>query len=357
MVRSSALAFARWAEWKGVEYDASAELLGMHPATLRRWRRDWRSDRLPARPRGRPAERASARDRAEVIGILDQMGVLVGVPRLQALFPGIAKREIEDLLARYRRLCWRRSGTLVQVLTWTKPGTVWAMDFTEPPTPVDGIYPYILAVRDLASGCQLAALPCDSESAFVAVAVLSSLFAEHGRPLVIKSDNGSAFISAEVAGLLESCGVVLLLSPPHTPRYNGSCEAGIGSVKTRAHHIAAAHGRPGEWTCDDVEAARMQVNETGRPHGHLGPTPSTLWEAREAVTEAERHAFSEAVRRMEPEARMDLDLPATGPLGRRDAAAVARISITRALVAHGLLELRRRRITPHINRRFRNFIS
>ena len=101
----------------------------------------------------------------------------------------------------------------------------------------------------------------------------------------------------------------------------------------------------------------MQANETGRPHGHLGPTPSTLWDAREAVTEAERHAFSEAVRRMEPEARMDLDLPATGPLGRRDAAAVARISITRALVAHGLLELRRRRITPHINRRFRNFIS
>ena len=223
--------------------------------------------------------------------------------------------------------------------------------------------------------------------------MLGSLFAEHGRPLVIKADNGPAFISAEMADLLESCGVVLLLSPPHTPRYNGSCiecdaarlrqrgaqksaaasplstcaarspgrsrrkEAGIGSVKTRAHHIAAAHGRPGEWTCDDVEAARMQANETGRPHGHLGPTPSTLWDAREAVTEAERHAFSETVRRMEPEARMDLELPLEGPLGRRDAAAVARISITRALVGHGLLELRRRRITPHINRRFRNFIS
>ena len=357
MMRSSALAFTKWAEWRGVECDDSAELLGMNPATLRRWRRKWRSDKLPAHPRGRPAERASARERAEVIGILDTVGIRVGVPSLQALFPWIPRREIEDLLARYRRLWWRRSETLVQVLTWTKAGTVWAIDFTRPPQPVDGIYPYILAVRDLASGCQLAALPCDLESAFVAVAALASLFREHGRPLVIKSDNGSAFISAEMADLLESHGVILLLSPPHTPRYNGACEAGIGSVKTRAHHIAAVHNRPGEWTCDDVEAARMQANETARPQGHLGPTPSTIWEAREAVGEAERHAFGETVRRVEPDARKELGLPQTGPLGRRDAAAVARISITRALVEHGLLELGRRRITPHINRRFRNFIS
>ena len=245
----------------------------------------------------------------------------------------------------------------MNVLRWTKAETVWAMDFTRPPASVDGIYPYILAVRDLASGCQLASLPCDSESAFVAAAALSSLFREHGAPLVMKSDNGSGFVSAKMAGLLEACGIVLLLSPPRTPRYNGSCEAGIGAVKTRAHHIAAAHGRPGEWICDDVEAARMQANETGRPQGHLGPTPSTLWEAREALGEAERHAFSQAVRRTRTDARKDLELALEGPLRRSDAAAVERLCISRALVEHGLLEVRRRRITPHINRRFRESIS
>jgi hypothetical protein len=42
------------------------------------------------------------------------------------------------------------------------PGRVWAADFTEPSwygtaqslPPIAGLYPYVLAVRDLASGCQ-----------------------------------------------------------------------------------------------------------------------------------------------------------------------------------------------------------
>jgi hypothetical protein len=38
------------------------------------------------------------------------------------------------------------------VLHWTVPGSVWAMDFAEPPAPVDGVYDYLFSVRDLASG-------------------------------------------------------------------------------------------------------------------------------------------------------------------------------------------------------------
>jgi hypothetical protein len=68
-------------------------------------------------------------------------------------------------------------------------------------------------------------------------------------------------------------GTLQLLSPPGTPEYNGTCEAGIGSLKTRTHHEAARNDRPGEWTCDDVEGARMMDNETGRPWGVNGLTP------------------------------------------------------------------------------------
>ena len=55
---------------------------------------------------------------------------------------------------------------------------------------------------------------------------------------------------------------MLLLSPPGTPEYNGAVEAGIESLKTRAHFIAARNDPPGEWTRDDVEGPRLMANET-----------------------------------------------------------------------------------------------
>jgi len=71
----------------------------------------------------------------------------------------------------------------------------------------------------------------------------------------------------------------MLFSPPYYPQYNGACEAGFGTLKTYAHHEAAKHGRPHQWSCDDVEAARMRANELSRPHGYLRPTPAEnyLW--------------------------------------------------------------------------------
>ena len=51
-----------------------------------------------------------------------------------------------------------------------------------------------------------------------AVAALKELFQQHGAPLVLKADNGSACIGARFRALLEEYGVTALYSPPHTPR-------------------------------------------------------------------------------------------------------------------------------------------
>ena len=53
----------------------------------------------------------------------------------------------------------------------------------------------ILAVRDLASGLQLAWTAVPDATAAEALAVLEPLMHQYGPPLVLKSDNGSAFIS------------------------------------------------------------------------------------------------------------------------------------------------------------------
>jgi putative transposase len=135
-----------------------------------------------------------------------------------------------------------------------------------------------------------------------------------------------------------------LLSPPYTPAYNGSIEAGIGSLKTRAHHESARHDRPGHWTCDDIEAARRQGNDLARPFGPSRPTPSTAWTSREPVSDLLRTWFRTRCRQHRQEIESD---PTREPAGdpAQSAAADARLAVTRTLSESSLLQVRRRRIT------------
>ena len=104
-------------------------------------------------------------------------------------------------------------------------------------------------------------------------------------PSMIKTDNGSAFRSEAFAKLLEEHEVLALRSPPYTPRYNGAVETGIGTLKTHVHYAAARQDRPGEWTCDDVEEARLRGNACSRPRGGHGGTPDQLWSDRIRIGE------------------------------------------------------------------------
>ena len=256
---------------------------------------------------------------------------------------------MEDLQYRYREAHLKKSRVLVHALRWQRVGAVWAIDYTEPPWPVDSIYSKILVVRDLGSGMQLLALPAQAATAETTLGALASLCREHGAPLVLKSDNGGAFTAGEVERFLQERGVEHLLSPPRLPAYNGACGAGIGSLKVRAHHESARNDRPGEWTCDDVEAARLMANETSRPGGFHAPTPNERWRIRLLLTPAEREKFQETVEAFRAEVRKELGcLPGIDP-GSATRAAVDRRAITRALVAHGILKLRRRRITLPIS--------
>ena len=166
-----------------------------------------------------------------------------------------------------------------------------------------------------------------------------------------------ALAAEEVMELLRAHGVLPLLSPPYTPRYNGSCEAGIGSIKLRAHLEAARHDRPGEWTCDDIEAARLMANETARPRGYASPTPDVAWRCRAPIAGPCREAFIRTYEQFESEARQDAGLPPDVDLGTRKRAIVDRTAIPRALVAHGFLFYRRRRISLRLKHRFWRKIS
>jgi hypothetical protein len=122
----------------------------------------------------------------------------------------------------------------------------------------------------LASKYTLLWQPVVKMTAEATVAVLSEPFAAFGAPLLLKADNGAPFHAQAMANFLAAMQVQVLYSPACTPRYNRAIEAGIESLKTRTRQQAARHGRAAEWTCDNVEAARLEANTLSYPFGETG---------------------------------------------------------------------------------------
>ena len=349
--RKAAVSFLRWASRHGLSPEEGALRLGVPARTVRRWCRRWKERELRSPiPRGRPPEHVDERTRRWFLAAMFLLGPETGLPTLQRLFPQVARGELVELQRRYRRAWRRKQGLLAKVLHWTRPGSVWAMDFTEPDNPIEGIYPEILAVRDLGSGYTLAALPALAEDTATTMGLLGAMTRVHGTPLVLKMDNGSAFRSYDVKTWARANGVLPLYSPPYVPAYNGSIEAGGGSLKVRAHHQSVRHGRPGEWTCDDVEAARLQGNETGRPWGRQGPTPDEVWHSRAPISDNERAAFLDTYLAHARAERRERGMGEHEVLSHEEQSAVDRMAISRALIDHGLLKVRTRRITPPVVR-------
>jgi hypothetical protein len=279
------------------------------------------------------------------------MGPEVGLPTLRNLFPHVARAELIELQRHCRFTFRRRHRWLVHVLEWTRAGAVWAMDFADPPAPIDGLYRKLFCVRDLASGKQLLVLPCPDKSTRTALTALKAIARWLGLPLVLKCDNDKCFRAHELTAWAREKKVSLLFSPEAMPSYNGSIEAGIGSIKTRTHYEAARQGRPGEWTCDDVEAALQQANTTARPHGRYGPTPQEAWNDRMPLGQAEREMFWRTYRRRYAQECTERGLPWGQQLQHREQASIDRVAIGRSLIEYGFLLVRRRRITLPIRRR------
>lgn len=352
MVRVRAVQLGRRLAAAGHRRRAIAAGLGASLRTLAEWERRFDEDRLAVQVRGRPIRPVLSEDGSALAALLEFLGPAATLPVLWRSFPDLARAEVEQRLRAYRDDVLCKNGVEILALRWTWAGAVWAMDFAEPPSPVDATFPYVLSVRDLASGKALLWLPVREKSAVAVRDALRALFVELGPPLVLKHDNDKAFLTPEIGQLLAVHGVVALRSPCYYPEYNGACEAGIGTLKTYAHHEAARHDRAGEWTCDDVETARLRANELARPRGHAGPSPDELWCGSRQVTAGERHTFgrtveAERVRHLERALAEN-----AGPLGDKEQARVERQAIAAALVACGILEVRRRRISPPFKSRF-----
>ncbi len=348
-VRQRVLDFTDRLTDAGFGLDQAAQRVGVSARTLRHWDQLFRQPDESVPLLGRPRADSGSEPQQAVIDHLKVVGAGESVPALRVQFPDMARAELDRLVKGYRELWRQENRRPLYVLHWQRPGTVWAMDFAKAPSPIDGQFPHLLAVRDLASGKQLLWRPVLATTAEVVRAELTPLFQAFGAPWVLKSDNGPAFRADETKRLLHQWGVFTLFSPPYTPSYNGAIEATIGSLKTRTERLAALAGHAEFWTSDLVEAARLEANATARPRRLKGATPDQVWDARVPLAAESRERFRVAMQRYQAEGWNEQGgQPAE--LSHWDEAVVDRVALRRALVAHDLLLFTRRSIPALVKR-------
>jgi transposase InsO family protein len=298
--------------------------------------------------RGRPPREPSLEQRLEVRELLDEEGPRLGLPSLQESCPETPWSLLAYLQTEYRRQFQQDHQLVVEALHWHRPGAVWAIDHSKPPQPVDGCHRQILAVRDLASGMQLAWSAVAGATADEALLVLEMLVRQYGPPLVLKSDNGSAFISHSFQEWLDDWQITPLFSPIRMPRYNGACEAGIGAAKRRTEYLAARQDRFLNWTSDDLYAAQLWANHDNYPWGRSRGTPADRFTLRSPITENERDTFQAAVVQCERQLQHELCTP-DQQLTDKCSALIHRRAVRCALVELGYLDITRRSIPQPIH--------
>jgi len=318
--------------------------LAVSDRTVRRWRRQSCRPRTKGpKLRGRPPQPAQRSERDAVYQFLRERGAVTPLVAVQAAFPHLRRADLSEILRRYRRAIRRQRERQQSRLLWQRAGAIWAADFKERREPIEGRYAWILAVKDLASRCQLAWLPVEDATAETVQAVYAQLFAEHGPPLVLKSDNGGPFRDEGTKQLLASHLVVPLYNPRRRPAYNGGVERANGQLAGYQEALAAFRGRPGAPTCEDAASARNLANELARPEGWQGPTAGQLWQRRLELSDHERDAFLMELGERRVQARRDLHLPPEEPLAHYPQAAVDRRAVRDTLVSHNLLAIQPRR--------------
>jgi len=345
-LRKQAAAFRDDTQGNGWSTGEAASALGLPRRTLAEWCQRADANDLCPCPRGRRPRVASEERRSQVLRFLELNGPSTSLSTLRAEHAELARAELVFLRGQFR-VRWRAAHPTERCeLDWLRAGSVWAMDFSHPPHRIDGCFPAILNVRDLATHQQLLWLPVEREDAATVVETLGDLFEEHGPPLVMKCDNGPGFRAAMTKQMLGDWRVFTLYSPPRRASYNGACERANRTLKELTAHPADQVGRARFWTSDDLHVARLRANRLTRPWGPFGPTPEESWTARTDLSLDERENMWQ---HLECEiaavcGQRNVDVP--DALTHYARTEIERIAAEPILQSLGLLHVTRRRVAP-----------
>jgi len=182
-------------------------------------------------------------------------------------------------LKRVRRLC-RKHGLLLRQRRRRKrrgigvglpcraehPNHVWSYDFVEDRTETGRNLRILTVVDEFTRRCLAVEVEHRMNAKFVAQTLLG-LFAEHGTPALVRSDNGPEFIARFLKRVMKMKGVEARHIDPGSPWQNGIDERFNGTLRDECLNLETFHGR---------DHARALVKLFGRfyneqrPHSSLG---------------------------------------------------------------------------------------
>ena len=110
------------------------------------------------------------------------------------------------------------------------PNHVWSYDFVAERTERGGRLRVLTVVDEFTRKC-IAIKVCRKFRHLDLVDILSELFVAHGKPMAIRSDNGSEFRAKVVVDMLEAAGVKRLFVEPGSPWENGYIESFNGKLR------------------------------------------------------------------------------------------------------------------------------
>lgn len=193
------------------------------------------------------------------IALLLERRPRLGVPALRHEVPALPRNALAAYVRRWRRVQRRRRRRRLRKTLWTVAGAVWAIDGTWFDQAIESGSRRAFVVVELQSRDVLAVRAVAGERAAAAIAVLEELVRRHGAPLVLKLDNGSAFLAKRFRDFCRRHGITLLYSPVRRPSYNGSCEVSGRWAKHRAMVAAAGRGDGAQLRQEDLDHAVTYV--------------------------------------------------------------------------------------------------
>lgn len=200
-------------------------VLGVTERTLRNWRdAAQRSNENQGRPRHSPEKHEHARE--EVFEVMRKRAVPGWRPVAAELAGKVPVRLIQIYVAEYKALHKKKRTPGARVEVKGK-NVIWSMDgaFTKNEKKTEH-----QLVKDRGTKAWVGHQENASKTAD-AVDLLADSFERQGVPLVISSDNGSAYKSQEFARLMRQQKIVHLKSLPRTPQHNGAVEVGIKELR------------------------------------------------------------------------------------------------------------------------------
>ena len=206
----------------------------------------------------------------KIFALLKAGGWLVGRERIRLL------RRREGLRVPQRRPKQHRRGTNTSDPQRAQyPNHVWSYDFVADQT-TDGKAVRFLTVIDEYTRRGLWIECARHLTSFDVVRVLAQLVELHGKPTIVKSDNGPEFVAKKVQDWIEEKHIGVRFIEPGSPWQNGHNES---------FNAVFRDGCLNRWLFESVREAREATESWlyeynhERPHGSLGGlTPSVFFE-------------------------------------------------------------------------------